>query len=133
MNITHHIINMKNPIVLFLLLLLFVSSAISEISDKTREEIEHLILRVKQSECIFNRNGTDYQGSEAVTHIITKYEYYNKEIKVTEDFIRYAATKSEFSGEKIQRNLQGSGDYEFRRLVAEYPGRIQTIVNITYE
>ena len=100
MNITHPIINMKNPIVLFLLLLLFVSSAISEISDKTREEIEHLILRVKQSECIFNRNGTDYQGSEAVTHIITKYEYYNKEIKVTEDFIRYAATKSEFSGRK---------------------------------
>ncbi|ABV36380.1 conserved hypothetical protein [Shewanella sediminis HAW-EB3] len=39
-----------------------------------------------------------YNGAEAVEHINKKYEYFSDDIKSTEDFIKYSATKSKMSG-----------------------------------
>jgi hypothetical protein len=82
----------------FILWLLLSDMAYSNIDKKQQKEINFLISHVNNSECIFNRNGIDYKGSEAVTHIIRKYDYYKNKIKTTEDFIELAATKSEISG-----------------------------------
>ena len=91
---------MKTDYFLLIMLLLFCSNVFSQIDDSTRDEIDFLITTVTESECIFNRNGTDYAGDEAVKHINTKYDYFISKIKTAEDFITYAATKSEFSGRK---------------------------------
>ncbi len=82
----------------FILWLLFSDAAYSDIDKKQQMEIDFLISYVNNSECIFNRNGIDYKGSEAVTHIKRKYDYYKNDIKTTKDFIELAATKSEISG-----------------------------------
>jgi hypothetical protein len=86
----------------FVLYFLFSGIVNSDVNKKNKEEIEHLMLYVKNSECIFNRNGEDYKGSDAVTHIKRKYDYFKEEIKTTEDFVALSATKSEISGEKYK-------------------------------
>lgn len=82
----------------FLLWLLFSGMAYSNIDKNQQKEIDFLISYVTNSKCIFNRNGINYKGSEAVTHIKRKYDYYKNDIKTTKDFIELAATKSEISG-----------------------------------
>lgn len=64
----------------------------------TAEEISALLLFVEQSECIFVRNGNQYNGTEARRHIQTKYDHFKEKIVTTEDFIELAATKSIMSG-----------------------------------
>jgi hypothetical protein len=84
----------------FILWLLCSDAAYSDIDKKQQSEIDFLISYVNNSQCIFNRNGINYKGSEAVTHIKRKYDYYKNEIKTSKDFIELAATKSEISGKK---------------------------------
>ena len=62
------------------------------------EEIVHLLQYIEQSECVFTRNGKEHLGPEALEHIQMKYDYVRKKVETTEDFIRYAATKSSLSG-----------------------------------
>jgi len=82
----------------FILWLLYNNAIYADINKHQKEEIDFLISYVKNSTCLFNRNGIDYKGSEAITHIKRKYDYFKDEIKTTEDFIALTATKSEISG-----------------------------------
>jgi flagellar biosynthesis regulator FlaF len=79
-------------ILLLTLLISFSSNAGS------KEEINHLIKFVQQTECTYERNGDMHTGIEAVEHIKKKYDYFIEDIESTEDFIKYAATKSKMSG-----------------------------------
>ena len=101
---------MKMKIKLFFILLGLLFSVIiySNINKNQQIEINFLLSYVNNSECIFNRNGINYKGSEAVTHIKRKYDYFKNEIKTTEDFIRLAATKSEISGKNYTVKCKNS-------------------------
>jgi len=66
--------------------------------EDLNETIWYLLDFVTNSESIFIRNGSSYPPKKAAEHILAKYEYFKKEIKTAEDFIRLAASKSEFSG-----------------------------------
>lgn len=63
-------------------------------ADNLRSEIEHLINFVKQSHCIFIRNGVEHGPEEAERHILKKYAYFKNRISTAEDFIEHCATKS---------------------------------------
>jgi len=63
-----------------------------------QEEVAHLLQYIENSECVFTRNGKEHLGPEALEHIQMKYDYVRKKVETTEDFIRYAATKSSLSG-----------------------------------
>lgn len=63
-----------------------------------QDEINHLLRFVNSTSCSYERNGTRHSGEEAVKHIQKKYNYYIDDIKSTEDFIKYSATKSKMSG-----------------------------------
>lgn len=63
-----------------------------------QSEIDHLLLFVENTECMFERNGTSHSGKEAVEHIKKKYNYYKDEIDSAEKFIKLSATKSTLSG-----------------------------------
>lgn len=67
-------------------------------TEMMQHEIQRLISKVHDSNCVFNRNGVDYAGIEAAGHIEKKRDYFKKDIHSTEDFIRLSATKSEMSG-----------------------------------
>lgn len=61
-------------------------------------EVAHLLDYVSKTDCKYERNGTMHTGAEAVEHINKKYDYFKDDIKSTEDFIKYSATKSKMSG-----------------------------------
>ena len=87
-------------IFIFITLFLFNSNTNSAANEKTQKEIHYLLTYIEQSECLFNRNGTDYKGNEVVPHINKKYDYFKDDIKTAENFIALSATKSELSGKK---------------------------------
>lgn len=65
-------------------------------------EIEHLLQYIDTSDCTFIRNGKSHDSKDAGMHIRKKYDHIKGRIKTTEDFIRYAATKSSMSGRPYQ-------------------------------
>ncbi|BHH84933.1 YfeK family protein [Desulforhopalus sp. 52FAK] len=89
-----------------LLILLIISSVgvrvvfAKDMSEQVAVEVDQLITFVETSGCQFNRNGKWYDPVEAAKHIAKKYRYVKKKglVKTTEDFIKYAATKSSMSG-----------------------------------
>lgn len=64
-----------------------------------RSEIDHLIAYVQYSDCIFIRNGIEYDAADAAEHILKKYDHFRKEIDSAEKFIELCATRSLISGE----------------------------------
>jgi hypothetical protein len=82
----------------FLLVLATVLTPLKSQAD-TESEIKHLFEYMQNSNCVFVRNGKEYNPREALAHIQTKYEYAKRRIKSAEDFIKYTATKSSLSGQ----------------------------------
>ena len=72
--------------------------AIADLPSKQQNEVMYLLDFVRNSNCSIHRNGSKYSGKDAAKHIKKKYDYFIDDIKTTEDFIRYSATKSTMSG-----------------------------------
>ena len=93
------------------LLLTPLSNAVAEDSAaKTSTEIVHLLDFVHVSNCIFVRNGSDYDGAMAADHLKTKYDYYKGDIHSAEDFIDLAASKSALTGKPYLVRCPGKDD-----------------------
>lgn len=73
--------------------------AYSDVSDSQKPEVEHLLLFVETSDCVFERNGKKHDAQDAYKHIKRKYKFFRGEITTTEEFIEYSATKSTRSGQ----------------------------------
>ena len=89
---------MRDKIIRFLVVLLVILSTAAYADTQT--EITHLLEFVGNTACKFERNGTLYGGIEAQGHIKIKYQYFIDKINSAEDFIKYSATRSTFSGKK---------------------------------
>ncbi len=83
---------------IFILALMYQAVVIADVSTNQLKEVSYLLDYIKNTQCVINRNGTNYNGKQAVKHIEKKYNYYRDDIKNTEDFIRLSATKSTMSG-----------------------------------
>lgn len=85
---------LKRSKILLILLSIFSLNVLASSQD----EINHLLNFIASTDCKYERNGTMYNGSEAVAHINNKYSYFSDDINSAEDFIKYSATKSKMSG-----------------------------------
>ena len=88
-------------------LLLWFALNIPLLAASTSDEIEHLLSFVVSSGCSFERNGNSYDSTEARAHIQRKYDHLKNKISSTEDFIRYAASKSSMSGRQYHSTCNG--------------------------
>ncbi len=73
----------------------------ANLSPAHQSEIAHLLAYIEKSGCEFYRNGTWYNDTKAAReHVEMKFAYFSKKGRITsaEDFIAWAATKSEMSG-----------------------------------
>jgi len=70
--------------------------------EDTDQAIEYLLAYVARSDSTFIRNGQSYDAQMAAAHLRSKRSYFKAQIRTPEDFIRLAATKSEFSGKPYQ-------------------------------
>lgn len=88
----------RSSIALALVLILAAGVAPSGAAENLHQAIQYLLDFVAGSDVTFIRNGATYSGKEAAAHMKAKYDYFKREIKTAEDFIRLAASKSELSG-----------------------------------
>ncbi|MGI9343934.1 MAG: DUF5329 family protein [Gammaproteobacteria bacterium] len=61
-------------------------------------EITHLLSEIADSGCVFHRNGKDHSPAEARDHLAMKLRRAGARIDTAEDFIKYLATKSSWTG-----------------------------------
>jgi hypothetical protein len=97
-----------------LFLLLFLSSAWSDVPHEQVAEVEHLINYLADSDCRMVRNGKSYSAEDGAKHVRRKYNYFKSKISSTEEFIEYAGTKSTKSG-RLYEVLCLEQDREFTR------------------
>ena len=83
---------------LALLAILIAVPVSSSVPSTTQGEIAHLLSQIAQSDCQFIRNSKTYSPEQAVEHINNKYNYLKNRIKTTEQFIKYAASRSSITG-----------------------------------
>ena len=70
-------------------------------------EIEFLLSFVASSDCVFLRNGKEYQGLQASEHLAKKYNYAKSRIKTPEDFIAKIASRSSMSKKPYHIRCEG--------------------------
>jgi len=85
-------------LLLKLLILSSIQTVSADVPPNQQPEVDHLLAFVRQSDCLLIRNGSEYTGKNAVSHIQKKYDYFRDDIATTEAFIKYSATKSTMSG-----------------------------------
>ncbi len=83
---------------LILICVIYNGLVFADVPASQASEVKHLLDFVRNSKCIISRNGTEYSGEKGVKHIENKYDYFRDDIKNTEDFVTYSATKSTMSG-----------------------------------
>jgi hypothetical protein len=79
--------------------LLLPSAHAASTDDALLRTINHLLTYVEESNCVFIRNGKEYNSKEAAKHIQTKYDSLMFNIKTPEEFIELAASNSMLSGQ----------------------------------
>ncbi|MCW8277751.1 DUF5329 domain-containing protein [Pseudomonas sp. PCH199] len=81
-------------------LIAIVTNAQAQATPQVTQEIKGLLDFVEHSECLFVRNGSEFQGPRARAHLEKKLSYLEGKNMVSsaEDFIDLAATKSSMSG-----------------------------------
>lgn len=92
---------MKKFLMLIILSLALLNDAnAQELPQALKTEIYQLLSKLEESGCKFNRNGDWYTSKEAKEHLEKKLAYILQkgEIKNTEQFIEYAASKSSMTG-----------------------------------
>lgn len=80
------------------------ASSAAENTATVRQEVLGLLDRLAASACLFFRNGSWYEGSEAAAHLRRKFAYIDRRsaLPSAEQFIELGATKSSFSGRAYQ-------------------------------
>jgi len=90
----------EHPVYVCLLATLLLPSAVAASTDDTLlRTINHLLTYVEESNCVFIRNGKEYNSKEAAKHIKTKNDTLMFDTKTPEEFIERAASKSMLSGQ----------------------------------
>ena len=85
-------------IVTIAVMALLSMDARSDVPDADRHEVLHLLEYLRNSDCAMERNGKKHDSEDAYSHVKRKYEYFQGEIRTSEDFIEYSASKSTMSG-----------------------------------
>ena len=85
-------------IVTIAVMALLSMDARSDVPDADRHEVLHLLEYLRNSDCAMERNGEKHDSEDAYSHVKRKYEYFRGEIRTSEDFIEYSASKSTMSG-----------------------------------
>ena len=91
----------KFSLALLLGLVAVVASAKAPMTET--QKIEALIDSVQHVKgAVFIRNGSEYSADQAVHHLRMKWDSAGSRIKTAQDFIKYCASESSFSGKKYQ-------------------------------
>ena len=88
----------RAPLLSIVLMLSVFSINSASAKTSVATDIQYLLSFIEQSECIFIRNGSEYDAQDARKHIERKYKHLKSRLNSASDFIEHAASKSSFSG-----------------------------------
>lgn len=74
-----------------------------------QEKIDWLLARIRSSDAVFLRNGSEYDGEKAASHLKTKLFFAGKRVQTAREFIAGVATRSEESGQPYRIRPKGAG------------------------
>ncbi|WP_167505973.1 DUF5329 domain-containing protein [Desulfosediminicola flagellatus] len=74
---------------------------------KNADEIDYLLSFISTSECMFIRNGKEYDSGEAAEHLEMKYNHVKKRINSADVFIEKIASKSSLSRKAYTVRCEG--------------------------
>ena len=87
-------------------------------------EIDHLLVTVETSDCIFIRNGREHSASVAKDHLALKRRRGKRFYDNADEFIDRIASKSSWSGKpyaiRCEDGVAESAESWFSRVLAEY-------------
>ncbi len=84
----------------FLLLALPLAAAKRPASEQ--EKIDWLLSEIERSDAVFLRNGAEYDGRKAASHLRTKLFWAGKQVQTARDFIVGVCAHSEASGKPYE-------------------------------
>jgi hypothetical protein len=96
---------MKSFVKLMLAFLLAMAAvtAVAKPPMTETQKIEALIDSIQQIKgAVFIRNGSEYSADQAIHHLRMKWDSAGSRVKTAQDFIKYCASESSFSGKKYQ-------------------------------
>ena len=94
--------------------------------ERVDAEVEYLLTRIGESECVFIRNGKDHTAADAEEHLRMKYRKGRRWVDDSGQFIDRIASESSWTGEPYRVRCSAQGEPELtrdwlRRLLSEYP------------
>jgi len=121
-----------NKVIVALVLAMAAAALPAAADPVAKREIEQLIAHLASSGCQFNRNGSWYNATRAVSHLQRKYEYLADRdlVPTAEAFIERAASESSSSGKPYLVKCPGqpearSGDWFRSRLATLRTGGVR--------
>lgn len=93
-----------------------------------RAKIDYLIDRVRDSTCIFYRNGVAHSGPRGAAHLAWKYKRKLSRIAKVQDFIEEIATRSSASGELYLMQCGQEVSYPVRDILLNELYRLEELL-----
>ncbi|MEO5722648.1 MAG: DUF5329 family protein [Chthoniobacterales bacterium] len=94
---------LKTSFLVALVWLSFLPGLVSAREAREQARIDFLLNAVEHAANIkFIRNGTEYDGRAAATHLRHKLDYGGERLKTAEDFVKYCATESSMTHRKYK-------------------------------
>src|SRR5512141_723870 len=96
----------RTPLLLaFLLIALPLVAAKRPLAEQ--EKIDWLLSEIEHSDVVFLRNGAEYDGRKAASHLRTKLFWAGKQVQTARNFIVGVCSHSEASGKPYEIRLKG--------------------------
>ena len=97
--------------------LLLASPVVAELAPDV--EVEHLLNTIGNSDCIFIRNGTRHNASNAEDHLRMKYHKARRHADNADEFIDNLASESSWTGKPYMIECPVSGEQPARQWLTE--------------
>src|SRR5260221_11372001 len=88
------------PLLAFLLFALPLAAAKRPAAEQ--QKIDWLVSEIERSDAVFLRNGSEYDGKKAASHLKTKLFWAGNRVQTARDFILGVCTHSEVSGKPYE-------------------------------
>lgn len=75
-----------------------------------QEKIDWLLAQIRTSDAVFIRNGAEYDGKKAASHISSKLWWAGSRVQTARDFITGCASHSEESGKPYEIRPKGAAE-----------------------
>ena len=102
------------------IILLFVAVLLG-IDPGERQRIDDTLTRIEASPLRFIRNGSEFDGRKAASHLRDKLKNAGDRIRTFDDFVDKIATRSSMSGQPYLVNLQDGSTIELAKWIRKPP------------